>query len=120
MFKKNLTFWDQLAIDAYQSIIKAKPDNATVHFYLGLAYLRVNRENKAIRSFLRAVLLDKEAATPYYHLGKAYLKIGKVKEAVRYFKHYQKVIATENASESWVIEDLLKDTMCDNFETSSS
>ena len=102
---KNQAFWDQLAIDAYKSILKARPNNPKAHFNLGLAYLRTGRANKAIRSFLRSVKHDSASATTYYHLGKTYLQVGKVKESIRYFKHYQKHTSKGKSSE--MVERLL-------------
>ncbi len=109
MNNKDPYFWDLLAVEAYQSILKAKPKNPKVHFYLGLAYTRIDKISKAIHSFLRAIKYDSTAPTPYYHLGKAYLKEGKVKEAIRYLKRYQKV-ANLKKGKSQIVEALMKET----------
>ncbi len=104
----NQAFWDQMAIDAYRSILRQKPNSPIAHFNLGLAYMRTQRTNKAIRSFLRAVKCDKSSPTPYYHLGKAYLQEGKMQEALRYFKHYQRATDKNQLSESKVVTDLIQ------------
>jgi tetratricopeptide (TPR) repeat protein len=110
MENRDPKFWDLLAIEAYRSILKAKPESSLVHFYLGLAYTRINRNNKAIRSFLRAIKYDNKASTPYYHLGKAYLKEGKVKDGVRYLKRYQKAAFLKHTGKSPVVEALMRET----------
>lgn len=102
----NRQFWDDLAIQSYKEILKSKPDSPIIHNNLGLAYVRVNKINKAVRSFQRAVKYDKSFTEAYYHLGTALQKMGKKKEAVRAFNNYYKC-ADEAEKKAGVVSELL-------------
>lgn len=108
-------FWDLLAIQAYQYILRKAPKNALMHHNLGLAYLRTERSNKAIRSFLRAVKYDKDCLDAYYHLGKTYQDLNQPKMAMRYYKSYRRILEEQLSSRKLpevkkpsVVEDLMK------------
>lgn len=106
---ENSRFWDELAIQSFQTILKQNPHQAKVHCDLGLAYMRVGKKNKAIRSFLRAVKEDKNFADAYYHLGKAFLDEDKEVEAYRCFKNYTKLTADKSETASAVVANLIEE-----------
>lgn len=87
----NTKFWDQLVLQSYKILLKRKPDSALIHTNLGLAYVRMKKDNKAVRSFQRAIKCDKAYAEAYYHLGMTYKRMGKIEEALRSFLHYSRL-----------------------------
>lgn len=86
----NRLFWDELAIQAYKDILKKNPQCALAHMNLGIAYARVGRSNKGIRSLQKALKIDKSLVDAYYHLGCLYQESGKTVEALRCFKNYER------------------------------
>jgi tetratricopeptide (TPR) repeat protein len=107
--KNNTHFWDELAIESYNTILKQFPKNPQkplIYKNLGLAYTRVNRLNKALRAFQKAIKEHKEFAEAYYHLATVYQMMGKKVEAVRCFTNYRKFSKKED-SESDVVSKLL-------------
>lgn len=99
-------FWDELAIDSYKRILKEKPKVALAHYHLGLAYLRIGRDNKAIRCFERTVALDKTYANAYYHMGVAHQARGNEAHALRAFKKYNKLMR-EKRQKSEIVEQFV-------------
>jgi predicted Zn-dependent protease len=102
-------FWDELVVQSYKTVLKRKPNSGLVHTNLGLAYVRMDKDRKAIRSFLRAIKFDKTNADAYYHLGTAYQRQGKRTEALRAFANYNKLIRQKKGRAPMVdklIEDL--------------
>lgn len=87
----NTQFWDQLVLQSYKILLKRKADSPLIHTNLGLAYVRMKKDNKAVRSFQRAIKCDKEYADAYYHLGMTYKRMGKIEEALRCFHQYTRV-----------------------------
>lgn len=98
----NTEFWDELAISSYKQILKKRPNSALIHKNLGLAYVRVGRLNKAVRSFERAIKADKSFTEAYYHLGTTLYKMGKKSQAIRSLTKYAKL-----QQEEPVVEELL-------------
>ena len=87
---QDTTFWDELAIKSYKTILKKNPNSPLIYNNLALAYARTNRENKAIRALQKAIKQDKTYTDAYYHLGNLYKKHDKIKEANSCFKNYDK------------------------------
>lgn len=105
----NTAFWDDLAIQAYKTILKTNKGNPLVHKNLGLAYARTGRLNKAARSLQRAIKADKNYLEAYYHLGSIYEQMGKKVEAIRAFNNYHKracVIKKESPVVNGILENL--------------
>ncbi len=90
--KTETEFWDELAVQSYKKLLKSKPNAAFLHKNLALAYIRQDKENKAIRSLQRAIKHDKEYLEAYYHLGTLYSQQDKPKEARVCFKKYNKIL----------------------------
>lgn len=102
---QNSDFWDQLTIQSYKSILKNKPNCPIAHNHLGLAYVRVKKFNKAIRSFERAIKQDKTLIDIYYHMACTYQKMGKRALAIKFFSKYKKICDKKNVPS--VVEELL-------------
>ena len=84
----NTAFWDSLAIETYKEIIKKNPNSGLAHFHLGLAYMRQQRDNKAVRCFQKALKCDKSLMTAYYHLSAAYKRMGKQTDATKSLERF--------------------------------
>ena len=91
----NTKFWDDLAIQSYKTLLKHQPDNALLHNNLGLAYVRIKRPNKAIRSFQRAIKYNKDYLDAYYHLGTLYKNLDRAVESKRCFNNYTRLVDEE-------------------------
>lgn len=105
----NTRFWDEMAIQSFQTILKQNPNQPKIHCHLGLAYIRVQKSSKAIRSFLRAIKCDKKYADAYYHLGKTYLAENKDIEAYRCFKNYTKLMNDKPGQANEVVQSLIEE-----------
>jgi len=57
------------AVEYYQAALKKKPDSASVHNKLGIAYLQLNLLDKAQKEFQRSAKLDKKYPEPLNNLG---------------------------------------------------
>jgi Flp pilus assembly protein TadD len=75
------------AIVEYRISIKLNPDDADVHFNLGLAYLKKKQNKEAIGAYKKVVELSPRDAEAYKLLGIAYVQEGDKKEAVRQWKN---------------------------------
>lgn len=75
--------YDQ-AIASYQEALIADPDNATIYFNLGNAYLRMADLASAEAAYLQAVLRGNEgmAAAALYNLGNMYFSADRFEDAV--------------------------------------
>mgnify|MGYP003990912477 CR=1 FL=1 len=104
----NTRFWDELVIQSYKTILRRKPESALIHTNLGLAYVRVNKDKKAVRSFQRALKYNKKYAEAYYHLGMTYKRLGKIEEALRCFNNYNKLTVKKNTHDPFVDEVVAK------------
>ncbi len=104
---ENTQFWDELAVKSYRDILKKNPKNPLIHKNLGLAYQRLGKLNKAIRSFERAIKWDKRYKEALYHLGCALQKMGKKAEAIRAFCKYNN-LQEEEKGKAPVVDDLLE------------
>lgn len=61
-------FWDNLAIKAYQQLLKNNPKDPLILHNLGLAYRRQGRYKKAIAAFRKLIRIDASKVETYYHL----------------------------------------------------
>ena len=65
-------------------MVKADPNNADAHYYLGLAYSRVDKNNLAVSAFKKAIdLLHPELQNVNLSLGIAYYKSGDYDSALQ-------------------------------------
>ncbi len=103
----NTKFWDELVVQSYKTILKRKPNSALIHTNLGLAYVRMDKDKKAVRSFLRSIKYDKMNPDTYYHLGTAYQRLRKRTEALRAFANYNKLMRRKKGKRP-VVDDLIQ------------
>jgi len=77
-----------LAIQRWNPLLKQKPENDTLNFYLGISYLAQNKNEEAIEYLSKAVnnpnsIFINES---WYYLGMVQLKEGRTEEAISSFK----------------------------------
>jgi tetratricopeptide (TPR) repeat protein len=78
----------QQAIQKWETQLQGKPENDTLHYFLGVAKLALNREGAAI-SHLEKVMVQSQSIfieDTYYYLGLAALKKGNVEAAKTYLE----------------------------------
>jgi Flp pilus assembly protein TadD len=76
----------ELAVEAYKTAIRLKPDYAGAYFSLGMAYGSMGRYVEAVEAYKTAIRLQPDDAGAYFCLGMAYAKMGRHAEAVEAFK----------------------------------
>lgn len=77
-----------LAIHKWEVLLKTKPDNDTLNYFLGVAQLSKNNEKKAI-DYLNNVTKNKQSKfiyDAYYYLGLAYLKTDNTEASIENLK----------------------------------
>ena len=87
-FTKGLEYFQEgeheKAIKKFELVVKADPNNADAHYYLGLAYSRVDKNNLAVSAFKKAIdLLHPELQNVNLSLGIAYYKSGDYDSALQ-------------------------------------
>lgn len=73
------------AIPGLRAAVKANPDTASFHFYLGACYLLTNQSDWAIKSFRKTISLENStySGQAHFYLAKAYLQEKDVSAAER-------------------------------------
>ncbi|WP_372936290.1 tol-pal system YbgF family protein [Seonamhaeicola sp.] len=87
-----------VAISKWKTLAEKKPNNDTLNYFLGAAYLAIKKETQAI-PFLEKTVQSKTdfylKNDAYYYLGLAYLKEGNVELAIKYLELSKKEVSTE-------------------------
>jgi tetratricopeptide (TPR) repeat protein len=101
------------AIEAYQEAIKINPDDASLNFKLGLAYLYSDTKSKAASFIDKAYKLNPNIDNRIdYHLGIAFQNTNDFKRAIEHFQYSRKknpqvsTIADERIAECYVADSL--------------
>ena len=76
------------AIKIWEGVLDSKPNNDTLNYFLGSAYLAVKNTDKAIVFFEKVTLLPSGSFTKdaYWYIGLSYLKEGKTNQAVKFIQ----------------------------------
>lgn len=77
-----------IAIEKWEKLHKAKPENDTLNYFLGIAQLADKNQAKAI-PYLQKVLVENKSifiADTYFYLGLSYLKNNELEKAKRSFE----------------------------------
>jgi tetratricopeptide (TPR) repeat protein len=69
------------AIAAYREAIRRSPNDAELHYHLGVAYAKEGRLEQAIASYRQAIALEPQYAEAYEGLGLAYDRSGQAEKA---------------------------------------
>lgn len=73
------------ALTNFQLALEENPQNAAIHFYIGMCY-KENNVSLAINEFLNTIKLDSNYADAYYMLGVAYMALKEYETASSYFQ----------------------------------
>jgi len=76
----------QGAIDLYLQSIKLEPASSEVHLNLGHAYLKLQKDREAVKSFKEAAKLNPNVPETFYGLGFSNFRIGRYRDAADAFK----------------------------------
>jgi uncharacterized protein HemY len=68
-----------------EDLVKQNPNNALMHYTLGIEYLGTNEGKKAIAVLKEAINLEPDYSAAYRELGKAFMNSNLKKEAVEIF-----------------------------------
>ena len=74
------------ALTALQEAIKAQPQNAEAHYYLGLTQIELGQYPEALASLQRSLQLDPKRTTIHFDLGITSFKMGKYAQALQEFR----------------------------------
>jgi tetratricopeptide (TPR) repeat protein len=74
------------ALIKYLSAEELNPNSGYISNYTGIAYLRLNYYDKAIKEFTRSMALDSKYPSAVNNLGSAYFADGNHRKAEKYFK----------------------------------
>ena len=77
------------AKDQYQQVLRLMPQNATAHYDLGVIFLQMNSEPRAIEHFRAAIASDPGLKVAHFQLANLLVKGRKYEDAVQ---HYSRVI----------------------------
>ena len=101
------------AIEAYQEAININPDDASLNFKLGLAYLYSDTKSKAASFIDKAYKLNPNIDNRIdYHLGIAFQNTNDFKRAIEHFQYFKKknpqvsTIADERIFECYIADSL--------------
>jgi Tfp pilus assembly protein PilF len=70
----------------YQAALAIRPNSATAHNNLGVAFADLVRSDEAVAQYQRALLLDSKSAQIPHNLGLELFKTAKASEAIEYFE----------------------------------
>ena len=72
-------------LNYYKSLLRDRPKNATVHYWLGRYHLANQDLESSAREFQKASVLDPEEEHAFIALGQAYARLGKMDESLDAF-----------------------------------
>ena len=81
------------SIKRLESIKKKYPDNASIYYYLGKAYQKINNKKESIRNYIKASEINKEYAKPLMAIA---LHKGRNNELEETIKYLDKAIAVDS------------------------
>jgi len=74
------------AADALKKALLRNPDIPRANYILGLVYVKLGEDNKALEQFKRAVSLASDYTDAHWELANAYLREGDNEKALRHFR----------------------------------
>ena len=72
----------ELAITAFDEVIRLDPEDAKAYYNRGLAYANLGQYDQAIQDYDEAIQLDPEDAKAYVNRGIAYANLGDFEQAI--------------------------------------
>jgi tetratricopeptide (TPR) repeat protein len=80
------------AIDRAEAFQHTVVETAGLRYLTGLAWRRLDRDDRALAELERSVALDPEYAAPWYDLGEVHLVAGRWEEAARAFTEVARLV----------------------------
>lgn len=74
------------AVETYNKLLAANPAQASVHYNLGLIYLKKNQPDSARKSFEQALAAEPSMHAAHYQLGAVLLSLNRAADALRHFQ----------------------------------
>jgi len=75
-----------VALTKFSEALKAEPDHAPAHQYMGVTLLKLKQPGEAVKELEKAKALDPKAQDVNLDLGQAYQEIGKLDEAEKAYR----------------------------------
>ena len=69
-------------IDKIKDMLLDTPDDCFLLHALGLEYLKLNDNEKAIQCFEKLIAINRDYVGTYYHLAKTYERINSIEQAI--------------------------------------
>jgi len=92
-FEQGILYFEQgkfeEAIEAFEAVLKEKPDFAEGYYNLGMVFLRKGENENAEKAMAKAIEIKPDFIEAYFGLGQVYVERGEEEEAL---KLYQKAI----------------------------
>jgi Tfp pilus assembly protein PilF len=79
------------ALELLQEAAKLSPEDEDVHYNLGIALSRLNRNDEAVKEYQEALRIFPDYAEVHNNLGNLYVRMGKREEAVQQFEQAVKI-----------------------------
>ena len=81
----------QAAVDAFSKALKADPENADIHNYLGYAYRHLGQMENSFSHYDSALRINPNHRGAHAYLGHAYLRVGKPDKAAEQLASLEKI-----------------------------
>ncbi|MEJ2247243.1 MAG: tetratricopeptide repeat protein, partial [Acidobacteriota bacterium] len=79
------------AVPYFEKSLKTEPEDATAHFYFGIALADLARFSEAISHYQKAIEMDSKNYLAYYQLGIILASLGRTEEAIGNFRQALKI-----------------------------
>lgn len=89
----------ETALQLCDSLIAAKPLQATFHFYRALLLEQASGNEAAVEALNRAIYLDRELVLAHYYLGTTLLKLSNQAGATKSFRNVQGLVSGRDPAE---------------------
>ena len=82
--------WDA-AVESFNKALKAAPENADIHNYLGYAYRHLGHMEKAFSHYDSALRINPNHRGAHAYVGQAFLLVGKPEKAAEHLASLEKI-----------------------------
>lgn len=103
----NLEYYDK-GLSILNEYLEEKPDDNSVHFFIGFAYFKKGEFDKAISFFSNAIALNKEDFKSYLILAMSYEKENDKTNSLKYYKKYLELDPSQTVSKKYFNMDVRK------------
>lgn len=85
----------EAAMNAFQQVVRQKPDNPLAHYNLGTALYKRGQFKMAAAAFQASLLTGESRAATYYNLGNAQFQSGELDKAIESYRHALRLTPTD-------------------------